>query len=166
MANPMKFVWDDQTGEFKPVQDEHGHELLDPTPLAIPTGMKRPERLEDQIRRLVRDARFQQALAEAGDETFEDADDFDVGDDFDPTTPYETFFDPVLGKEITPMEFRQREAHYKEQFLKASREYYEQVDREGILQDNLIRARHQAAQSGERGADPRESPKGDAPKPA
>lgn len=36
-----------------------------------------------------------EALA-AGQETFEEADDFDVDDDFDPTSPYEVNFDPPL----------------------------------------------------------------------
>lgn len=71
---------------------EDGKELLDPTPMAPPIGYRRQPSLAEQIREAVRSEALRQALEE-GVETFEEADDFNVGDDFDPRTPYETEFD-------------------------------------------------------------------------
>lgn len=84
-----------KTGEVRPYPylDEYGREVLDPNPAAMPLGFKRPESLADTIRRLIRHE-VSQAAQESGDETFEDADDFDVDDDpADPSTPYEMNFD-------------------------------------------------------------------------
>ncbi len=39
-------------------------------------------------------ARMSQLAQERGEETLEEADDFDVGDDFDPTSPWEEQFSP------------------------------------------------------------------------
>lgn len=78
-----------------------GQEVVDPNPVAVPTGLGRSETLSEQIRRLIRTLLSEQAGAD-GEETFEEADDFDVGDDFDPTTPYEMNFDPVLQREVSP----------------------------------------------------------------
>lgn len=59
--------------------DERGRELPDPTPIAIPVGFNRPETLQEQIRRLVRNE-FSQVAAATGFETFDEANDFDVPD--------------------------------------------------------------------------------------
>lgn len=67
--------------------DELGRELPDPTPVAIPSGVGRPESLTDTIRRMVRNEMSQAAEA-AGSETFEEANDFDEDDD-DFVSPYE-----------------------------------------------------------------------------
>lgn len=72
--------------------NERGHEILDPEPMAIPLGFKKPETLAEQIRRMVK-TEMSQAAASQGQETFEEADDFDIGDDYDPTSPYEQNFD-------------------------------------------------------------------------
>jgi len=73
--------------------DEFGRELPDTTPVARPAGFRPPPTLTEQIRRMVRGELSQQAAA-AGQETFEEADDFDVDDDPpDPTTPWELTFD-------------------------------------------------------------------------
>lgn len=143
----MREKIDPHTGEVVKLQDEHGWEIPDPTPLRLPTGFKKPETLADQVRRLVRSAQFQMDLDKAGLETFDEADDFEVDDDFDPSTPYETFFDPVLGKDITPMEFKQHEETYKKRYLKAQEQYFNQVDAENILAENLARARHRERQA-------------------
>ena len=72
--------------------NERGHEILDPTPVSMPLGFKKPETLAEQIRRMVKNE-MSQAAANQGQESFEEADDFDVGDDFDPKSPYEQNFD-------------------------------------------------------------------------
>lgn len=71
-----------------------GRENPDPTPIALPIGVRRPPTLQEQIARLVRDETFRAALERHELESLEEADDFDIDDDtFDPTTPYETDFD-------------------------------------------------------------------------
>lgn len=60
--------------------DERGREIPDPTPLEMPLGMRKPESMEDMIRRFVRQEASRVAQAE-GMESFEEADDFEVEDD-------------------------------------------------------------------------------------
>lgn len=79
--------------------DEHGHERPDPTPVAPPVGHNRQPSLAEQIRSMVVSERLKQEAAAAGAETFEEADDFEVGDDYDPTSPYEEVFEPPLPPE-------------------------------------------------------------------
>ncbi|WNK13476.1 MAG: hypothetical protein [Microvirus sp.] len=141
----MKSRIDPVTGEIHELQDVNGWEIPDPNPMALPVGFKRPETLAEQVARLVRSERWKHDMEKAGLETFEESEDFDVGEDFDPSTPYETFFDPTLGKDITPQEFSIHEATYKKRYLAAQRAYYDQVDAEGILAENLVRARARAA---------------------
>ena len=114
--------------------DKNGHEVPDPTPVAMPAGFKRPETLAEQVQRLVR--RDISYRAEAlGLETFEDAEDFDVDDEnHDPSTPYETHFDPILGKEISSDEFRRNENYYREAYRRATdAEYNPQMNIEDYL---------------------------------
>lgn len=92
------------------------YEHPDPTPVAIPSGFKRPETLAETVARLVRSDRFRREAEAAGFETFEEADDFDIDDDPpDPATPFEPFFDPALGREVTPADvIRNRDGYAKE----------------------------------------------------
>lgn len=126
--------------------DAKGHEILDPTPVAIPAGFREPERLAETIQRLVRRG-ISDLAAEQGFETFEEAEDFDVDDDtFDPATPFETFHDPVLNREISPMEFTAHADEYLKRYRIAQQNYFDQVDRDEIIADNLRRARYRAVQ--------------------
>lgn len=71
------------------IYNELGQEVPDPVPVAVPAGWTRPEPLADLIRRMVR-TEFSRAAAEEGEESFEEADDFDVEDeDPDPLSAYE-----------------------------------------------------------------------------
>lgn len=140
--------------------DHNGHEIPDPTPVAIPAGFRRPETLAEQVQRLVRTG-LSQLSSEAGAETFEESEDFDIDDDFDPSSPYETFFDPVLGKDITPMEFQANEAHYRNQYVAAQKQYFDNIDREGVLAENLFRAKVKREKpGGDGGAPPSPSSEG------
>lgn len=73
--------------------DEQGREILDNTPVAMPAGFERPESIHDKIKRMIRSERLAQEAQQAGFETPEEADDFDIGDDYDPRSPYELDFD-------------------------------------------------------------------------
>lgn len=95
---------------------ERHYEHPDPQPVSMPAGFKRPETLEERIRRLVRSERFAQAMAEQGVESFDEANDFDIDDDpVDPATPYEPFFDPALGTEVTPHQVLAEQAQIREE---------------------------------------------------
>lgn len=65
------------------------HEEVDGTPLAPPIGYKRQPSIFDHVRELVAGESLRQAAMRAGAETFEEADDFEIGDDYDPSSPYE-----------------------------------------------------------------------------
>lgn len=97
--------------------DENGHEQLDPNPIEVPVGFKRPETLAEQVQRLVRTSVSLQAEQE-GYESFEEANDFDIDGENDPfaDTPYETFFDPILGVEMTPYDFAHNQEEYKKMY--------------------------------------------------
>lgn len=150
----MKTITDPMTGEITQLLDERGWEIPDPIPIAVPSGMRKPERLEDTVRRLVRSETWRRDMEAAGNETFEESEDFDVDEDFDVNSPFEEFFDPALGKNITPQEFHQHEETYRKRYLKAQAEYYAQVDTENVIAENLARA---AARS-KAGSDPVQPP--------
>lgn len=71
-----------------------GTERLDPIPVAPPLGYTREPSMFDHMRSLIRSEMLKNAL-NADVETFEEADDFDVGDDYDPRSPYEVEFDDI-----------------------------------------------------------------------
>lgn len=104
----------------KAKHDERGWEIPDPKPLSIPSGFKRPETLSEQVQRLIRHG-LSDIAASQGFETFEDADDFDVEDEhLDPATPYEAEFDPVLGRDLTAAEFKERADFYMRKYQEAA----------------------------------------------
>lgn len=66
-------------------------EKADPTPVEVPAELKKPESMDDRIRRIIRE-QISPMAARLGEETFEESEDFDVDDGFDvddPITPYE-----------------------------------------------------------------------------
>lgn len=68
--------------------DARGREIPDPTPIEVPAGARRPETLQEMVRRFMRVEMSKAGQAE-GFESFEEADDFDVGDDDDLKSEYE-----------------------------------------------------------------------------
>jgi len=71
-----------------------GEELLDPTPMAPPLGYKRQPSLYEQIQAAVRQSKLDELYQL--EETEEDADDFEVGDDFEPFSEHENEHMPTL----------------------------------------------------------------------
>ena len=71
-----------------------GSEWFDPDepPVAVPVRFSRPANLTEQIRAVIRGELSRQA-GNQGHESFEEADDFDVDDDYDPRSPWELNFD-------------------------------------------------------------------------
>lgn len=133
--------------------NEKGQEVPDPRPIEIPAGFKRPETLAEQVRRLVRSEALALEAQNAGMETFEEAEDFEIDDDmFDPSSPFEEVFDPVLGRGITLEEFRQNEAVYRQRYMEADERAYREME----LSDAL-RARPKKEQESSRAASERAS---------
>lgn len=85
---------DPETGEEIEIVNAQGQEVLDPTPMAPPVGYQRTESMFDIVQRMTREALLQQELEKQGFETFEEADDFEVGDDYEPPSEHENDLDP------------------------------------------------------------------------
>jgi hypothetical protein len=155
-------VWklNEETGELVQLQDGRGWEVPDPTPVAIPvTGVKKPLPLAEQVARLVRSETWNRALAD-GAETFAEADDFDVEDDFDPRTPYETEFDPTLGREVTPADFQnpERRDELRQAYLVAERNAIRAEERQRAIDEAYRRKFGRPGQRPGDGAEPRGEP--------
>lgn len=69
-----------------------GHEVVSNEVIEPPLGFLDQPDLMETIRRMIRSEEFRRA--NEGEESFEEADDFDVEDDIDPASPYEMYFDP------------------------------------------------------------------------
>lgn len=97
---------DPETGEI--VQDKHGREMPDPEPMQPPLGYNRQPTLAEQIRAQIVSAKLAMEAEAAGAETFEEADDFDVGDDWEAekNSPYEANFDPMTAEEKAALSTR------------------------------------------------------------
>lgn len=88
----------DKNPKGKPL-DEFGREVFDPTPIAPPIGYVKQPSMFEQVRDMVRGEALR-IYAESQDmESFEDADDFDIDDDYDPRTPYELNFEGTVEKD-------------------------------------------------------------------
>lgn len=103
--NERVFGIDPETGEIveqvSAMLDEQGREVPDPVPMAPPVGYQKPFDMFEHIRTLVRSEHLRLAAMENGEETFEEADDFEVGDDYDPTSPHELdAADDAVGEEV------------------------------------------------------------------
>jgi hypothetical protein len=67
--------------------DANGHEILDDTPVSLPTRFLRPQNLLAQMRAVVEEMNIR--AQENQLETWEEANDFDIGDDFEPSSSWE-----------------------------------------------------------------------------
>lgn len=65
-------------------------------PMAPPLGYVKQPSIAERIRDMVRSEHLRLAAEAAGQETFEEADDFEVGEDFDPHSPFEENFDQLI----------------------------------------------------------------------
>lgn len=72
--------------------DENGHEKPNPVPMQPPVGYRRQPTIAEQMRMMIRTASLE--AAQAGAETEEEANDFDVGEDMEPHSPWENDFEP------------------------------------------------------------------------
>nr|QJB20079.1 MAG: hypothetical protein [Microvirus sp.] len=78
-----------------PRLDNYGSEVPDPQPIAVNVKVKRLMNDSDRMRTIIRQE-LSRAAQEEGAESFEEADDFNVDDEYDPTSPYELVLDSDL----------------------------------------------------------------------
>lgn len=97
--------------------DSEGRETPDPRPMAPPLGYMEQPPLHELIRQMIRSEQLRLEAQQNDLGTFEEEDDFDVGEDYDPTSPYEEVFDPepepappVSGEGQSPSETLKEEA--------------------------------------------------------
>lgn len=69
--------------------NQHGHEVPDPTPMEPAIGFKREPTLHEKMREMIRGELLARQAIAAGQETFEEADDFDTGEDDVARSPFE-----------------------------------------------------------------------------
>lgn len=125
---------DPVTGEVLPV----GMEIPDTKPMAIPSGMRAPPSLKEQMDELFRVSRLREAASQ--EEGVDEANDFDIDDYFegeDAYTPWQTEYDPLLGREISPAEFHEK---YKSgALLEELRGRFAHLNREEEVNDIIAR---------------------------
>lgn len=111
-----------------------GGEINDGRSMAIPSGFKRPETLQEQIRRLVRSdpTLFRQ---DDDDESFEEADDFDVEDDIEVTSPFEMFFDPTVGRDVSAQFFHDNEKQIRAAYQRQQQQRLREAERDRFLEE-------------------------------
>lgn len=84
-------------GEPKKIKKKFGYEYPDPTPVEIPVELRKPETMDEKMRRIVRE-QISFRAAENGQETYEEANDFDVDDGFED----DALFSPYELKDMLP----------------------------------------------------------------
>lgn len=107
-----KNVRETPEGELVPTHDVYGREIPDPVPIAPPVGWFKQPSMFDQVRQMVRSEQLRMYAEAQGNETFEDASDFEVEDEMFPTSQFEDAddFEP-------PPDFEaRRQAMYRERF--------------------------------------------------
>lgn len=70
------------------VQEDNRYEVLDPTPMALPLGAEKPMSLKEEMLRFIGE-QFSRMADTQGEETFNEADDFEMPDSDDWHSPYE-----------------------------------------------------------------------------
>lgn len=103
--NVTQELYDTLCGLTKAQLNEDGHELLNPVPVNVNIDLEKPLSLKEQIQRLMRNELSLQADLQ-GHETFEEANDFDVEDEFfdDNMSGFEVLEDevPLTAQEPQP----------------------------------------------------------------
>lgn len=128
-------------GEFVPIHDTEGRELPDPVPLAPPVGWHANPSMFETMRQMIRSEAVR-AYAEAqGDETFEDAQDFDVDEEDFPHSPHEGDFDPLEDLQA------RRQANYRSRFIEEEENASYRDWREKVLAERPESPLHRSASS-------------------
>lgn len=96
--------------------NKSGEILPDDTPMNLELQLNPPLSLEERVSRLLHSRQLADLANSQGLESFEESEDFDVDDDFDPQTPWEQDFELAsvrsvqAGVTITPETVERKEA--------------------------------------------------------
>lgn len=102
-------------------------------PLAAALNLVQRDNLGDRVRELIKSEKLKLEAATAGYESFEDADDFDVGDEtFDPQTPYEEIFEGSVKEDMTER-FAEQKAQLKNVKADRIKEFLGGMDQAELL---------------------------------
>lgn len=79
-----------------------GHEDHSKTGGQVVAAMRIVQRdsLGERVRAAILSEKLAREALEAGQETFDEADDFNVGDDYDPSSPYEEVFEGDISQDV------------------------------------------------------------------
>lgn len=75
--------------------DAQGRELVDGRPMEPPVGYTPTPSIQELIAQMVGNRELQEEIKRMGHETEEEANDFDVGDDLNPESPWELYYEDV-----------------------------------------------------------------------
>jgi len=78
--------------------DSQGREQPNPTPMQPPIGYKRAPTIQEQMRAMIRQVSEEAKMA--GAETEEESNDFDMDEEWEPTSQWEHPFDPDPAMEV------------------------------------------------------------------
>lgn len=145
--------------------NKQGEEIPDDRPMSAAVGFKRPPSLAEMVKNLVRNEQIQRDFDTHGIETFDDADDFNVDDDFDPSSPWEESFDPTyphiaarmqevrsgVVQDKTPAEIAEKIAQMKSELskLRATKAEREEATKDHALERRESRRKKAAKASKE-----------------
>lgn len=132
--------------------NEKGQEIVDQRPVAMPVGYKKPEPLADTIRRLIRVEASEEAMRN-GQETFEEADDFDVGEDYDPTSPYEMDFDQEVYQNQNPTFREENPTESKKNNMISKEKDKKQLESKGLSKKTSSEVKEEESDAPEGGQD-------------
>lgn len=119
------------------IHNPDGEAMLDPKPMQPPLGYKRQPSLADQIRQQVLAAKLE--ALDALEETEEEADDFEVGEDFEPVSPHENDHIPSIrdlkkkAKEINDQIKQRNMANLRRQLEKESEDIKASQKKKGAV---------------------------------
>lgn len=122
--------------------DDRNHEHIDPRPMAVAVKYRRPPTLKEQMDQFMRSKELRELAMDNNIETFDQAEDFEVGEAdplarfFDTPTPFEEEFEGQF--EQTADEIR-RTVDERVREAKAAKAAKDKADREAM--DEVIRSR-------------------------
>lgn len=117
-----------------PTHDEQGRELPDPVPLAPPVGWHAQPSMFDVMRDMIRGEHLKAFAESQGSETWEEAQDFDVGEDEFPGSPYEGEFEPLEDLQ------ERRQANFRRRFIEEEENVSYQQWRDRVIQQQTDQA--------------------------
>lgn len=109
---------------------EYRFNKADPKPTAVHLNFDHPPSLAEQVARLVRSERFKEAMENSDLETFEEANDFVVGEDYEPDSPHEETYDGQFDYEAAMESEREKRIRESKERKERSKEVKKAVKNE------------------------------------